>query len=41
VFATDPAVVEDLAPPAIDNFGSGAVFNGTFAVTPTTTRPSR
>jgi hypothetical protein len=31
VYATDPSVVEDLAPPAIDNFGSGAVFNGTFA----------
>jgi hypothetical protein len=31
VFATDPSVVRDLAPPAIDNFGSGAVFNGTFA----------
>ena len=31
VYATDPAVVEDLAPPAIDNFGSGAVFNGAFA----------
>ena len=31
VYATDPSVVRDLAPPAIDNFGSGAVFNGTFA----------
>jgi beta-glucanase (GH16 family) len=31
VFATDPSVVRDLPPPAIDNFGSGAVFNGTFA----------
>jgi beta-glucanase (GH16 family) len=31
VFATDPGVTEDLAPPVIDNFGSGAVFNGAFA----------
>ncbi len=31
VFATDPSVVRDLAPPAIDNFGSGAVFDGAFA----------
>jgi hypothetical protein len=31
VYATDPGVTEDLAPPAIDNFGSGAVFNGVFA----------
>jgi beta-glucanase (GH16 family) len=31
VYATDPGVTEDLAPPAIDNFGSGAVFNGAFA----------
>jgi hypothetical protein len=31
VFATDPGVTEDLAPPAIDNFGSGAVFDGAFA----------
>jgi hypothetical protein len=34
VFATDPAVVEDLAPPALDNFGSGAVFNPEFALDP-------
>lgn len=27
VFASDPAVTADLAPPAIDNFGSGAVFD--------------
>ncbi len=31
VYATDPGVVRDLAPPAIDNFGSGAVFDGEFA----------
>jgi hypothetical protein len=31
VFATDPSVVRDLAPPAIDNFGSGAVFDPVFA----------
>ena len=31
VFATDPNVTEDLAPPGIDNFGSGAVFDFTFA----------
>ena len=31
VYATDPGVTEDLAPPAIDNFGSGAVFDGAFA----------
>jgi hypothetical protein len=31
VYATDPGVVEDLAPPGFDNFGSGAVFNGAFA----------
>jgi beta-glucanase (GH16 family) len=31
VYATDPGVTEDLAPPAIDNFGSGAVFNRVFA----------
>jgi hypothetical protein len=31
VYATDPGVVEDLAAPAIDNFGSGAVFDGAFA----------
>lgn len=31
VYATDPAVTEDLAPPGFDNFGSGAVFNGEFA----------
>jgi beta-glucanase (GH16 family) len=31
VYATDPAVVEDLAPPGFDNFGSGAVFDGAFA----------
>jgi hypothetical protein len=34
VYATDPAVVEDLAPPALDNFGSGAVFNAEFALDP-------
>jgi hypothetical protein len=32
VFATDPAVIEDLAPPGIDNFGSGATFNAAFAL---------
>ena len=31
VYATDPGVTEDLAPPAIDNFGSGAAFDGAFA----------
>jgi len=31
IFATDPGVVEDLAPPATDNFGSGAVFDFEFA----------
>ena len=31
VFATDPNVVEDLAPPGIDNFGSGAVFDFAYA----------
>ncbi|MDH5262661.1 MAG: hypothetical protein OEX74_14760 [Gammaproteobacteria bacterium] len=31
VYASDPGVTEDLAPPAIDNFGSGAVFDGAFA----------
>ncbi|MCU0977046.1 MAG: glycoside hydrolase family 16 protein, partial [Steroidobacteraceae bacterium] len=30
VYATDPGITEDLAPPAIDNFGSGAVFDGAF-----------
>jgi len=34
VYATDPGVTEDLAPPAIDNFGSGAVFDGAFAGDP-------
>lgn len=27
VFATDPNLTEDLAPPSVDNFGSGAVFD--------------
>jgi hypothetical protein len=31
VYATDPTVVRDLAPPATDNFGSGALFDGAFA----------
>ncbi len=32
VFATDPGVTEDLAPPGgIQNFGSGATFDGAFA----------
>ena len=31
VYATDPGVVEDLAPPAVDNFGSGAAFDLVFA----------
>ncbi len=31
VFATDPNITEDLAPPGVDNFGSGAVFDFTFA----------
>ena len=31
VFATDPNIVEDLAPPGVDNFGSGAVFDFMFA----------
>ena len=31
VFATDPNIVEDLAPPGVDNFGSGAVFDFTFS----------
>jgi hypothetical protein len=31
VFATDPSVPRDLAPPAIANFDSGAVFDGAFA----------
>jgi len=31
VYATDPNVVEDLAPPGVDNFGSGAVFDFNFA----------
>jgi hypothetical protein len=31
VFATDPNVTEDLAPPGVDNFGSGAVFDFMFA----------
>jgi hypothetical protein len=34
VFATDPSVIEDLAPPGFDNFGSGATFNGAFALDP-------
>jgi hypothetical protein len=34
VYATDAGVTEDLAPPAIDNFGSGAVFDGAFAGDP-------
>ena len=32
VYATDPAVMEDLAPPAVDNFGSGAAFDTAFAM---------
>ena len=32
VFATDPSVPRDLAPPVIDNFGSGATFNGAYAL---------
>ena len=32
VYATDPDVEEDLAPPAIDNFGSGAVFDTAYAM---------
>ncbi len=32
VYATDPAVMADLAPPAIDNFGSGAVFDAAYAL---------
>jgi hypothetical protein len=32
VYATDPNVIEDLAPPGIDNFGSGATFNAAFAL---------
>ena len=31
VYATDPSVVEDLAPAGVDNFGSGAVFEFNFA----------
>jgi len=31
VYATDPAVTEDLFPPGFDNFGSGAVFDTMFA----------
>jgi len=31
VYATDPAVTEDLAPAGVDNFGSGAVFDFDFA----------
>ena len=31
VYATDPSVTEDLAPPATDNFGSGAAFDFMFA----------
>ena len=31
VYATDPALTEDLAPPAVDNFGSAAVFDFNFA----------
>lgn len=34
VYATDPGVTEDLAPPAVDNFGSGAVFDFNFAGDP-------
>ncbi|MEE4163755.1 MAG: carbohydrate binding domain-containing protein [Woeseiaceae bacterium] len=34
IYATDPAVTEDLAPPAIENFGSGAVFDANFAADP-------
>lgn len=34
VFATDPNVTEDLAPPGVDNFGSGAVFDFAFAGDP-------
>ena len=31
VFATDPNLPADLAPPGVDNFGSGAVFDFDFA----------
>ncbi len=31
VYATDPAITEDLTPPAVDNFGSAAVFDFNFA----------
>ncbi len=31
VYATDPNVVEDLAPPGVDNFGSNAVFDFAYA----------
>ena len=34
VYATDPGVVEDLAPPGVNNFGSGAVFDFNFAGDP-------
>jgi len=34
VYATDPGVTEDLAPPGVDNFGSGAVFDFNFAGDP-------
>jgi len=34
VYATDPGVTEDLAPPAVENFGSGAVFDFDFAGDP-------
>jgi hypothetical protein len=32
VYATDPAVIEDLAPAGVDNFGSGALFNNAYAL---------
>ena len=32
VYATDPDIVEDLAPPGVDNFGSGAVFDFDYAL---------
>lgn len=34
VYASDPGVTEDLAPPGVDNFGSGAVFDFNFAGDP-------
>ena len=32
IYATDPGVTVDLPPPAFDNFGSGAVFDGAYAL---------